>query len=448
LIYFVLVEGLIKSKMEGVLALESKVNTYGELGLKEEDLKLQIALKTGTMMQGSQELNSYTDYGEGREQVGGVLIKEPLPKALSPDEITNTASPSPITLSISEHSLNQIADDLSQPIVKNHSDISHSILEQRPTLSPSVSLVDTIPFQSISGKQQTLGSEGRGLSKSISEGGSLRRLLSMGNESSHKSTGPISPLGSESSLNEISETPRMSRSKSKRVNRPPRVIVSQNKSLEVEMIQSPKLSHSPRFGHKIMSNGNSMSSGANLNTLASLQSAGFSPSSTTDPIPISGSIPNLSKISISPAQSLMSLAQNGTSAITPRAAPSIKDFDVVKPISKGAFGSVFLAKKRLTGEYYAIKVLRKSDMIAKNQVMNIKAERMILAQLDSPYVVKLYFSFQSKDNLYLVMEYLNGGDCAALIKAVGQLDEKWAKQYVSEVVLGLEFLHSRNIFHR
>lgn len=55
---------------------------------------------------------------------------------------------------------------------------------------------------------------------------------------------------------------------------------------------------------------------------------------------------------------------------------SIKDFEVIKPISKGAFGSVYLAKKKVTGDYYAIKVLRKSDMIAKNQVTNVKAERV------------------------------------------------------------------------
>ncbi|KAI3634442.1 hypothetical protein MIR68_008046 [Amoeboaphelidium protococcarum] len=132
----------------------------------------------------------------------------------------------------------------------------------------------------------------------------------------------------------------------------------------------------------------------------------------------------------------------------PRLAPSIKDFDIIKPISKGAFGSVYLAKKRTTGEYYAIKVLRKADMIAKNQVMNVKAEKMILSRIDSPYVVKLFYSFQSRDNLYLVMEYLNGGDCSALVKAMGALDEEWAKRYVSEVVQALEYLHQRNIIHR
>lgn len=128
---------------------------------------------------------------------------------------------------------------------------------------------------------------------------------------------------------------------------------------------------------------------------------------------------------------------------------SIKDFEIIKPISKGAFGSVFLAKKKVTGDYFAIKVLKKADMIAKNQITNVKAERMILMkQAESPFVTKLYFTFQSKENLYLVMEYLNGGDCAALIKSLGSLPEEWTRNYIAEVVLGLESLHQRGIVHR
>ena len=128
---------------------------------------------------------------------------------------------------------------------------------------------------------------------------------------------------------------------------------------------------------------------------------------------------------------------------------SIKDFEIIKPISKGAFGSVFLAKKKVTGDYFAIKVLKKADMIAKNQITNVKAERMILMQqAESPFVAKLYWTFQSKENLYLVMEYLNGGDCAALIKSLGSLPEEWTKNYIAEVVLGLEYLHERGVVHR
>ncbi|KAG8865273.1 hypothetical protein FRB96_000163 [Tulasnella sp. 330] len=128
---------------------------------------------------------------------------------------------------------------------------------------------------------------------------------------------------------------------------------------------------------------------------------------------------------------------------------SIKDFDIIKPISKGAFGAVFLAKKKTTGDYFAIKVLKKADMIAKNQITNVKAERMIMMkQAESPFVVKLFWTFQSKDNLYLVMEYLNGGDCAALIKTIGNLPEEWTRGYVAEIVLGLEYLHATGVVHR
>ena len=131
------------------------------------------------------------------------------------------------------------------------------------------------------------------------------------------------------------------------------------------------------------------------------------------------------------------------------APPSIKDFEIIKPISKGAFGSVYLSKKKSTGEYYAIKVLKKADMIAKNQVTNVKAERAIMMwQGESDFVAKLYWTFSSKEYLYLVMEYLNGGDCASLVKVLGGLPEHWAKKYIAEVVLGVEHLHNRGIVHR
>lgn len=175
------------------------------------------------------------------------------------------------------------------------------------------------------------------------------------------------------------------------------------------------------------------------------------------PIGSPGLRPQTSKDSSTGVQQSTSTESTGKSPLSPLQAyippratpPSIKDFDIIKPISKGAFGSVFLAKKRSTGDYYAIKFLKKSDMIAKNQVTNVKAERMILmTQTDSPFVTKLYYTFQSKDYLYLVLEYLNGGDCSALIKVLGSLPEDWARNYLAEVTLGLAYLHSRNVIHR
>ncbi|XP_022766386.1 probable serine/threonine protein kinase IREH1 isoform X2 [Durio zibethinus] len=127
---------------------------------------------------------------------------------------------------------------------------------------------------------------------------------------------------------------------------------------------------------------------------------------------------------------------------------SIDDFEIIKPISRGAFGRVFLAKKRTTGDLFAIKVLKKADMIRKNAVESILAERDILISVRNPFVVRFFYSFTCRENLYLVMEYLNGGDLYSLLRNLGCLNEEVARVYIAEVVLALEYLHSRHVVHR
>ncbi|CAI9295746.1 unnamed protein product [Lactuca saligna] len=127
---------------------------------------------------------------------------------------------------------------------------------------------------------------------------------------------------------------------------------------------------------------------------------------------------------------------------------SIEDFEIIKPISRGAFGRVFLAKKRATGDVFAIKVLKKADMIRKNAVESILAERDILISVRNPFVVRFFYSFTCKENLYLVMEFLNGGDLFSLLRTLGCLEEDMARVYIAELVLALEYLHSLNIIHR
>ncbi|KAL1081355.1 hypothetical protein V6Z11_D09G058900 [Gossypium hirsutum] len=127
---------------------------------------------------------------------------------------------------------------------------------------------------------------------------------------------------------------------------------------------------------------------------------------------------------------------------------SIEDFEIIKPISRGAFGRVFLARKRTTGDLFAIKVLKKADMIRKNAVESILAERNILISVRNPFVVRFFYSFTCRENLYLVMEYLNGGDLYSLLRNLGCLDEDMGRVYIAEVVLALEYLHSLNVIHR
>nr|XP_042133919.1 serine/threonine-protein kinase greatwall isoform X2 [Peromyscus maniculatus bairdii] len=126
--------------------------------------------------------------------------------------------------------------------------------------------------------------------------------------------------------------------------------------------------------------------------------------------------------------------------------PSIEEFTIVKPISRGAFGKVYLGQKG--GKLYAVKVVKKADMINKNMTHQVQAERDALALSKSPFVVHLYYSLQSASNVYLVMEYLIGGDVKSLLHIYGYFDEEMAIKYISEVALALDYLHRHGIIHR
>ncbi|KAJ3031801.1 hypothetical protein HK097_005406, partial [Rhizophlyctis rosea] len=128
--------------------------------------------------------------------------------------------------------------------------------------------------------------------------------------------------------------------------------------------------------------------------------------------------------------------------------PSIHDFEIIKPISRGAFGKVYLARKLKTNDLFAIKILKKDDMVRKNMVSHVLAERKVLALSRNPFVVKLFFAFHSREYLYLVMEYLIGGDLSSLLSNFGVFDEPMARMYAAEVALALEYLHGNGITHR
>eukprot|EP01125_Pyxidicula_operculata_P010129 TRINITY_DN3337_c0_g3_i1.p1 TRINITY_DN3337_c0_g3~~TRINITY_DN3337_c0_g3_i1.p1 ORF type:complete len:1106 (+),score=275.64 TRINITY_DN3337_c0_g3_i1:614-3931(+) len=139
--------------------------------------------------------------------------------------------------------------------------------------------------------------------------------------------------------------------------------------------------------------------------------------------------------------------------VTPPRSPrcgvsSIADFKILKPISRGAFGRVYLATKKLTGDLYAIKVIKKDDIVRKNLESSVIAERDAMARAQHPFIVKLMYAFQSEHYLYLVMEYLIGGDVGSLLINMQCLEEDQTRQYVAEIVLSLEYLHSIGIVHR
>ena len=105
---------------------------------------------------------------------------------------------------------------------------------------------------------------------------------------------------------------------------------------------------------------------------------------------------------------------------------SIREFKLVEPLGSGGYGTIWMAKRRRTEDLVAIKVLSRQDTKAKKMLASVHLERNILADADSPYVVKLFFSFATLTNLYMVMEYLPGGDCYGLLQQYGFLEESMA----------------------
>lgn len=128
--------------------------------------------------------------------------------------------------------------------------------------------------------------------------------------------------------------------------------------------------------------------------------------------------------------------------------PNEQDFEVVKLISNGAYGAVYLVKHKQTRQRFAMKKINKNNLMLRNQVEQVFAERDILSFADNPFVVSMYCSFETKKHLCLVMEYVEGGDCASLLKNIGPLPPDMARFYFAETVLAVEYLHSYGIVHR
>ncbi|KAM3683305.1 hypothetical protein ACJW31_12G137300 [Castanea mollissima] len=124
------------------------------------------------------------------------------------------------------------------------------------------------------------------------------------------------------------------------------------------------------------------------------------------------------------------------------------DFELLTMIGKGAFGEVRICRERNSGQVYAMKKLKKSEMLRRGQVEHVRAERNLLAEVDSNCIVKLYCSFQDDEFLYLIMEYLPGGDMMTLLMRKDTLTEDEARFYVAETVLAIESIHKHNYIHR
>uniref|UniRef100_A0A8C4PX64 non-specific serine/threonine protein kinase n=1 Tax=Eptatretus burgeri TaxID=7764 RepID=A0A8C4PX64_EPTBU len=125
----------------------------------------------------------------------------------------------------------------------------------------------------------------------------------------------------------------------------------------------------------------------------------------------------------------------------------VEDYESLKIIGRGAFGEVQLVRHKSTQKVYAMKLLHKFEMIKRSESAFFWEERDIMAFANSPWVVQLFYAFQDDRFLYMVMEYMPGGDLVNLMSNY-DMPEKWARFYTAEVVLALDAIHSMDFIHR
>lgn len=138
---------------------------------------------------------------------------------------------------------------------------------------------------------------------------------------------------------------------------------------------------------------------------------------------------------------------------------TIDAFELLKVIGKGSFGKVsngfdsangqvMQVRKRDTLRIYALKTIRKAHIVSRSEVTHTLAERTVLAQVNNPFIVPLKFSFQSKEKLYLVLAFVNGGELFHHLQREGKFNETRSRFYAAELLLALEHLHGFNVVYR
>ncbi|XP_061523967.1 protein kinase C theta type [Phycodurus eques] len=128
---------------------------------------------------------------------------------------------------------------------------------------------------------------------------------------------------------------------------------------------------------------------------------------------------------------------------------SIDDFVLHKLLGKGSFGKVFLAELKKSARFFAIKALKKDVVLMDDDLESTMVERRVLSLAwENPFLTHLHCTFQTKENLFFVMEYLNGGDLMFHIQNCHKFDLHRSTFYAAEIVCGLQFLHSRGIIYR
>lgn len=139
---------------------------------------------------------------------------------------------------------------------------------------------------------------------------------------------------------------------------------------------------------------------------------------------------------------------NGLNEIWKKKKAKLDDFELLKILGKGTFGKVVMCRERLSGKLYAMKILKKSVIIAKDEVAHTLSENKVLQMSKHPFITQLSYSFQTPDRLCFVMELANGGELFQHLSKVKKFSEDRTRFYAAEICSALGYLHKNNVIYR